>query len=286
MSKNFVFLNKLEPFMYLYPFFGLRSFRVVGDNFTTIHWSTKVLLVVYSGLLSWGSILYIPGIFLKLFSSGNPIFYLGWVIVYCTGTINLVFYWLSNITTKIFLNILNNFAKIESVLPNLNGFVHKRSYVFIFVHLLQISFILYNIGNPIKPIPQVFSNIWIFTFVIVSDFTMFQFCNIINTISSYGNLLNMCLCNIFNEPELFKKKNDPLMNLLKNNVLRYTSIEVTKSNELIISTLRVDSIMETYNRLLDTMELTNSRFNSMVGIIAHYYHKKLYIFFNNLQNIF
>lgn len=108
-----------------------------------LHWLAKIYLIVICSIFLYGSVTFIPSVYIKS-KSESLIFSSAFLILYVAGTIHLLLLWLSNINTKTLAKIITNFCIIESILSKLNGFVQENIILFILIHLIPIAFVLYT----------------------------------------------------------------------------------------------------------------------------------------------
>lgn len=260
--------NKIEPFPILYLIFGLRSWSIEsGNKLTSLQWSAKVYIIVTGVLFMYACTIFIPVYLSK--SKSSLIFYFGTILLNVGGIINISIIWYSNITSNAMLKILKKMDDLESFVPKVSGFIHGESYFFIFIHLFSMSNVLYN-AYLSSQIPNmsidiaIVSSLWRHWFIFTCNYSIYQFCNIINILSSYTNIINMALCTVFNKHAYYKHPNDPIMYVLKSKIIRYTDIDPTK--EHIFTELDVGSLESMYEILMDALELANDKFSVGVRI--------------------
>lgn len=266
------FRNKIEPFPIFYLIFGLRGWGIEsGKNLTTLHWAGKVYIIIMGVLFVFGCVLFIPTILLK--SKSSYIFYSATMFLSVAGMINTLLIWQSNITTKIMLKILKKLDELESFVPNVNEFIHGKSNFFIFIHLFSMSNVLYYTYHSSQILNMsidiaLFSSMWRHWYLFVGNYSVFQFCNIVNIINSYTHIINIALCKVFQKPANYQNLNDPIMYVLKSKIIRYTALDPTKVH--ILDQLDVTSLETMYDILMDTVELANYKFSIGVRLLLDF----------------
>lgn len=268
------FVNKVEPFPFLYPVLGLRSWTIVkGNALTTLHWTAKVYIFSAILLFSYGCIFFIPSMFMH--SGPSYIFAYASLILYSTGSLNLLLFWFSNITSKTVLKIFKKLDDIESFVPKLNGFIHGDSVLFKTITLLSIIYVLFNgflmIHAATLTMPMsLFPHVWRYIYIFTTDITIYQFCNYVNMTSSYANIIKFSMCEVFNKPEFYQKPTDPIMHAIKSKIIQYTKLDL-KKRENIFPKLDLITMEIMYEKFMDAVELTNQKFNCSVELTLKYY---------------
>lgn len=270
------FQNKLEPFRILYPAFGLKSWRIVNDNnVTTLHWTSKVYMIVISSLFLYGSITYISPVLVD--NKTSSIFSYATIVLYIAGTINPFLIWQSNTNSKTVIKILKLFDDIESFAPKLNAFIHGSNNLYIFCHFISFFFVFLSFlllfQWPIVILKKIIQiHVLRCFYIFISNFILYQFCNILNMSGSYINIMKISLCKLFKKPEYYQKSNDPVMFTLKSIVIQNTKHDSTK--EHIFSELDVATMKIMYVKVMEAVDLTNYKFNLQVSLkdILYYFY--------------
>lgn len=267
------FTNKIEPFPILHLAFGLRSWRVVtGNILTNLHWTAKAYIIIVCSTFLYVSFTFIPPYFIQ--TQPSLIFFFASVTLYSTGSVNLSLMWLTNVNTKAVVKILKNLDILESFVPKLNGFVHGKSRVFLLIHFSSFAYVIYNANLLFKTKNltnfKLFSNLWRFVFSLTNDLIMYQICNIVNMLSSYANIMKIALCKNFKKPEYYQKQNDPVMFFFKTKIIQYTTLNPMKKH--VIEKLDLVTMEIMYDKLVETLELTNNKFNIIVSFNIHLFY--------------
>lgn len=261
------FVDKIEPFPFIYPVLGLRSWRIVtGNNLTTLHWAAKAYIIVAILIFSYGCIFYIPSMFVN--SGPSYIFSYASLILYSTGSLNLLLFWYSNLTSRTVLNIFKKLDDIESLLPKLNGFIHGHSIMFLIILIFSIIYVVFNARLMVHAATltmhmSLIPHVWRYVYIFTTDITIYQFCNFVNMTSSYANILKISICEMFKKPEFYQNPNDPIMYVIKSKIIQYTKLNLIK-REKIFPELDLITIGLMYGKFMDAVELTNQKFNCAV----------------------
>lgn len=273
MENPKVFTNKIEPFQFVSSLLALKSYRIIDNHITTVHWTTKLQQLSYAVILLIDVFFIVKPIFSKI-NATSAVFYIASCLIHITGTLNVTIFWLSNINSIIFIKIMKNFDKIERLVPKMNGFVHSKNLTNMVVHFVIISFISYSLISAtysaiIDKFTVSFPNLFLYLYIITTDFLVYQFCTIVHMISSYANLINSCLCKKFKKPDLNYNynNNDALMTFLKNKILQYKIIYSKKKSNF--AQIKMVDLVKIYDKLMDNLDLTNYKYNFVVSR-AHY----------------
>lgn len=138
------------------------------------------------------------------------------------------------------------------------------------IHLFFLSIvfleIIYFWGETFDNPSTVFFVVWSLVNNLASDFSLYHFCIRVNMTSSYTSVLNSLICQIYE----IKKNNqiicDPFMIFVKKYVLQYTTTNnIANPKDFQVTTLNTNGVVRIYNKLINNLELTNLKYNTVVS---------------------
>lgn len=260
ITNGALFNNKLQPSTWFYSFIGLISYQMNGSSFRRIPWYGKVYLMFLSaGISYWIS--YNLIIFWKD-DCRVTLRNLGVSCLYISSIMHVVTIWLFNMNTSQTIKIFKEFDWIETTLPKINNFLYNSNKINIALHIIQVIYLTADIL--IEPIIFNLVSCVVIYFNIVLVLSVHQFCIITNMISSYGSVLNISICKLYNRPEYQSDYRNPVMYIIRHKVFCFAS-DYQKSKYLIPIT-SVEAITLMCDKLLDNLQISNSKYNIVVSI--------------------
>lgn len=269
LTKGYLFHNKLEPLKFLHLFLGLRSYRKDKSHFSNVPWWMKTYIHTLSILQIFVLVAYNISIVLEA-RMDNFICKLAALLMFFIGGILIIMTWTSNANTKYILKIIKNFDIIERAIPEINSFPHSNNTLNIAIHVF-FGFIFigqtYYFHVIYLGLYQFGLLVWEIINDIAIDYALYQFCIMLNMTSSYINVLNSLICEIYRINEYNYDQREPIMIFVKNNVFQYGTPApfFTNTKEFQITTLKNNDIVKIYNILMNNLELTNQKYNNVVS---------------------
>lgn len=186
--------------------------------------------------------------------------------LYITSTVQLIMNCILNINTSTVIIVLKHFDYAEKAIPRMNTFLYNSNNINLTIHLCEIVFMLSLLLVKYK---DTFSLdiYFMIMFNIASNFSIYQFCIMMNMISSYGNVLNIHICQYYKIHDYLHEKINATNYMLKKFIFQYASFDKpSKINASSIETLNINIFVKINEKLLDNLTVINNRFNVIVSI--------------------
>lgn len=255
-------VHVMEPLWAVSTILGLKGYRFTGERVMALSCFSKIQYYSYFSI-AWIFTFYFLYHF-DIRKDAFVIFYLTAVVIVLSGITNISWFWVSNVrNSKTIIKIFSIFDSIECILPELNGYAHRKNNRNRFVHLFEIFlgiFVLYEISGGYVKFAFTLSYI---IYCFATNFILYQFCNLMYMTTSYVNTLDVIVWYIFKKTHLNKKHNNALMDLLKIKIVRCT--EVDCSDEKILSRVDLLSVQKMYESLMDIVDLVNRKYDTTVS---------------------
>lgn len=265
IENSALFNNKLEPLKWIHFILGLRSYRMKGLYLKKGAWWSSLYLAFLTILATVCISRSVVKHFIRF--QGVSLHKIGITIIYISSLLHMITNWMLNINSSKVIKILENFNYVENVFPKKNAYLYNSNILNTSIHALEILFMAFERvldSNKITQFTLVqFFNIF---FNISMDFSVYQLCNIMNMISSYGNILNSSLCHFYNLPLYGLENKNVIIYILKKYILRFASFNhANKVSEIFTDTQDIYTFMRVNEKFLDILQITNNKFNIIVS---------------------
>lgn len=264
VENGSLFNNKLEPLKWIHFFVGMTSYRLKGPYLKKGAWWASLYLV----FLSIISMVYVNrGMSTHTSKEYSvTILKIAEVCMYISSSVHLVSNWMLNINSNKVISVLENFDYIEKALPKMNAFIYNSNNVNKIIHTIEIIYLcIFEILIDSNNFP-LFQNCFTTICNIAMSFSVYQFCILVNMISSYKNVLNISICKFYNLPDYRFENINPIIYLLKRYIFQYASFD--ESNKVSITFIKAQNIhtfMKINNKLLNNLSLINGKFHVIVS---------------------
>lgn len=266
IENSVLFNNKLEPLKWIHLLLGLRSYRMKGSYLKKGAWWASLYLAFLTILAIVCISHSIVELFIRL--QGVSLNKIGLTIINISSLLHMITNWMLNINSNKVIKILDKFNYVEKTFPSKNAYLYNSNVLNTSIHSFEIFLMAIQIviNYDAKTQPNVAQFFYTF-FNISMDFSVYQLCNIMNMISSYGNVVNTYLLNFYNLPHSGLENKNVIIYVLKKYILRFASFNhANNMRETFTETQDIYTFMKVNEKLLDIVQITNNKFNIIVSI--------------------